>query len=192
MKVPNDVMTFTAMTAEEFELAVKGILEKSAHGLSAFHAEHREKLKGLDGSYEIDITARFEALGANFLVLVECKHHKNPIKRELVQVLHDRMRSTGAQKGMLFSTSGFQEGALEYAKLHGIALVRMVEGKTIFETKSFGPPVEPPPWVPLPPFVGWWITMDKPGVTRQRLWSNDCSEYLDLFLHDNSEEANNA
>ena len=30
--------------------------------------------------------------------------HKNPIKRETVQVLHQKLQSVGAQKGVLVST----------------------------------------------------------------------------------------
>ncbi|KAA0986051.1 restriction endonuclease [Pseudomonas sp. ANT_J28] len=73
----------------------------------------------------------------DFLVLVECKHYKSAIKRETLQILHDRMRSIGAQKGALFTTSGFQSGALEYAKKHGIATVKIVDGKSTYMTKSF-------------------------------------------------------
>ena len=38
--------------------------------------------------YEIDVVARFTILeGAEIVVLIECKHYKNSIKRELVQTL---------------------------------------------------------------------------------------------------------
>jgi hypothetical protein len=54
-----------------------------------------------------NLTARSRIFGADFLVLVECKHHKNRIKREHVQVLHGKLVTLGAQKTMLFSTSEF-------------------------------------------------------------------------------------
>ena len=34
----------------------------------------------------------------------------------------------GAHKEMLFTTSGFQSGAIKYAKAHGIALVSIIGG----------------------------------------------------------------
>ena len=97
-------------------------------GLPELEVQRLEKIEGSDGTYEIDVTARFEVLGASFLVLAECKHHKNPIKREAMQVLYDRLRAVGANKGMMFSTSGFQKGAIEFARAHRIALIQIVDG----------------------------------------------------------------
>jgi hypothetical protein len=51
--------------------------------------------------YEIDVSVRFEALGADFLVLVECKHQKRPVERERVQVLLDRIREVWSAPGSM-------------------------------------------------------------------------------------------
>ncbi len=136
------------ITPEQFELQVKKTLAAAGVGLSEFSLKHREILRGSDGSYEIDITARFEVLGASFLVLIECKHHRSPIKREVVQVLYDRLRAVGAQKGMLWATASFQKGALEYAKAHGITLVRVMDGSLLYMTKAQIDRRVLPPWVP--------------------------------------------
>lgn len=85
-----------------------------------------------DGGYQIDVTARFRQLGLDFLVLVECKYHSRPVEREDVQVLADKKRSVGAQKALLVATNGFQQGAIDYAKVHRIALVRIIEGAFIY------------------------------------------------------------
>jgi restriction system protein len=43
--------------------------------------------------YEIDAVARFTIFGeAEIVVLVECKHHKHPIKREALMVLMPKER----------------------------------------------------------------------------------------------------
>lgn len=183
-----DTETVTELTPEDFERTVKEMLEASAHGLDEFSAVHREQIRGLEGSYEIDVTARFRAIGGDFLVLVECKHHKNSIKRETVQVLHARVQSVGAQKGMLFATSGFQKGALEYAAAHGIALVRIVDGKTCYETRTLDGPSEPPPWVNIPPFIGWRIRASGRGTCQGSIVSSDRPDYLDEFLDESESE----
>src|SRR6185369_3364546 len=110
-----------------FEQEVKIYLESVGTFLTRFEARHREDMSAHDGTYEIDITARFNALGGDFLVLIECKHHRRRIERDDVQVLHARVQSIRAQKGMLFSASRFQHGAFEYANTHSIALVQVVE-----------------------------------------------------------------
>jgi restriction system protein len=79
---------------------------------------------------------------------VGCKHHTNRIKREHVQM------TLGAQKAMLFSTSEFQEGAVEYAIQHGIALVRLAYGETSYFARSANPTPLPDS---LPSYVGWLI-----------------------------------
>ncbi len=149
-QAPNWIAT---LTPSEFEQQVEAWLKLSGVGLREFQVQRLETLTGTDGEYEIDVTARFEALGVNFLVLVECKHHKHPIKRDVVQVLFDRIRAVGAHKGIIFATTTFQRGAVEYAKAHGIALVEVADGRTSYFTKSDTPLLELPPWVPK--YVAW-------------------------------------
>jgi restriction system protein len=144
----------TEITSVQFELEVKKYLESTSGRLRQFQTEHRESIDGHDGTYEIDITARFRIFGADFLVLVECKHHKNRIKREHVQMLHCKLVTLGAQKAMLFSTSEFQEGAVEYAIQHGIALVRLASGETSYFARSANHTPLPDS---LPSYVGWLI-----------------------------------
>jgi restriction system protein len=146
------------LTPEAFELEVKSKLDGLGAGLADYRSEHREVVAGADGEYEIDITVRFTALGANFLVLVECKHYRRPVGREKVQALFAKMQSIGAHKGLMFATNGFQSGAIEFADAHGIALVELVDGRNSWIRKSadFNGPV---PWSEVPDYVprivGW-------------------------------------
>ena len=131
------------VTPEAFERMVVSFLRQMKGELHDFNVEHRRSLAGPDGGFELDAVARFEALGAEFLVLVECKHHKNPVKREAVQVLRDKVRSLAAHKAMVFSTGGFQSGAIEYARAQRVALIHCTEGGPIYETKAEGGPAGP-------------------------------------------------
>src|SRR5262249_23447663 len=120
--------------------------------------------------YEIDVTARFKALG-DMLVLIECKHHKNPIKREVVQVLYDKLRALGAQKGMIFSTVKFQKGAIEFAQAHGIALVLVANGATMYVTKSFdGFALD---CRDVRPSIGWLVSINEAGEQCLCILPND-------------------
>jgi hypothetical protein len=69
-----------------------------------------EKIIGADGAYDFDVTVRYRFAGMAFLVVVEAKMHRNPIKRELVQVLHQKIRSVGAHKGVMVATSPYAGG----------------------------------------------------------------------------------
>src|SRR5688572_17040824 len=88
-----------------------------------------EVLGSQDGDFEIDVTVRFRTVALNFLMLVECKHHRAPLKREHVQALHTKLLSVGAHKAVVFCTSGFQSGAIAFASRHGIALVHCRPGE---------------------------------------------------------------
>jgi restriction system protein len=86
------------LTPREYELVVKGILDGAGLGLAEFRSEHLEKVDGVDGSYVIDVNVRFNALGAEFLVLVECKHERRKVERQAVQILHDKLLVLGDER----------------------------------------------------------------------------------------------
>lgn len=111
---------------EELSLKIlKGYAE--AEHLSDFSIQHNVSITADDGTYQIDVYARFVAMGVEFKVIAECKRYSLPISREKVAVLADKVRSIGAHKGIMISTCGFQSGAFEYAKKHGIALLQIID-----------------------------------------------------------------
>ena len=130
-----------SMTPTEFELHCMEILRGYAEEekLPAFNIEHDVKLTASDGTYQIDVYATYTALGAEMKVLAECKQYKKRVGRDKVEVLESRLRSLGAQKGILLSTAGFQSGAIDFAKAHGIALVQMFDTHEKWYSHSGGP-----------------------------------------------------
>lgn len=126
------------LTYEEFEIAVRNHIRKKGETITDFKVSpERESIEGQDGEYEFDVVARFAILdGAEILVLIECKKYKSSIKREKVQILHDKLRSVGGNKAMLFTTSKFQRGAVEYAQAHGISLVRFTHNEMTYYVKA--------------------------------------------------------
>lgn len=124
------------ITPAEFEEWVAELFKAVAPGLDGLHVTLGERVEGVDGTYDFDATVRYRWAGLEFVVVVEAKRHTNPIKRELVQVLHSKIQSIGAHKGVMISTAPFQRGALDFAKVHGIALVSVTEGRFTYETKA--------------------------------------------------------
>ena len=164
----------------EFKLLVKEFLEGTGKELKNFNITHDAHLIASDGEYQIDVFAEFEVLGVTIAVLVECKRHKNEIKREVVQLLFDKLRATGAHKGIIFSTSSFQSGAFQFAKEHGIALIRVIEGRYTYITKSESEQsYNLPPWIDIPKYVGEYIH----GATITYLQKGSFED-LEEFLFD--------
>jgi restriction system protein len=156
------------ITPTEFENVVLDWLRRAAAmEKQTIDARHLAVVDGTGGEYKIDVLVTFSRFaGARFIVLVECKHQRRPIEREDVMVLDAKIRDVGAHKGMLFSTSGFQSGAIEYAEAHGLATVTVVNGTWLYETRGASSgPVEPPPWVHFDAFVGIRMSKTPSGIS---------------------------
>jgi|GEM_PF-6120507 len=130
------------LSPEEFELVVEVHLRSYEPSMKNMTITHREKHERLDGSYEIDLTVRFESLGAEFIVLVECKRYSKPVKRDVPALLYEKVRSIGAHKGIVCATSPFQKGAVLYARQHGIGL-RLFEENSVHAIVKGDAPAPP-------------------------------------------------
>jgi restriction system protein len=147
----------TEITPSEFELLVLSWLRRcSPTGDELIQSEHLGTIDGAGGEYKIDVLVRLKVFdGAVVVILVECKHQARPVEREEAMVLEAKLRDVGAHKGMLFSTSGFQRGAIKYATAHGLATIAVVNGEWLYETKSMGSaPVTHPTWARFERFAG--------------------------------------
>ena len=149
-----------------FEI-LKGYAEEN--GLADFRIYHDKRIKASDGRYQVDIYLEFKIAGLQFKVLCECKRYKSRISRDKVEILHSRLVSVGAQKGVIISTSDFQRGAVEYGKIHGIALIKVEDYHFEYLSHSSGEAQnEDDPFLyaerRLPPYVAYDYTAcsDKP------------------------------
>ena len=163
--IPEKLADFTP---EKFEMQVVSWLQATGHMLDNFKVTHRKNLSGPGGDYEFDAVIECTVLGgAQLTILVECKRHSRPIEREKINSIYAKLRDVEANKAMVFSTSGFQSGAIRYATSKNIALVEVVDGSFLYRTRSAdysdtdGPP---PPWVNLPEFAGIFTESTEDGV----------------------------
>jgi len=159
------------MTPAEFEVFAADFLENGASAVEDVVVTLHERITVPDGNYDFDATIRFKLAGMEFLVVAEAKRHNHPIKRDIVAVLHQKLRSVGAHKGILISTAPFQKGALTFAKTHGIALVKVTEGRFTYETKAAGEQSymsreEAEARLGIPAFVGISIERGDDGSTQ--------------------------
>ena len=104
------------ITPKDFEQYVKDWFDNQGLHLTSYKSIINNIVPTNDGHYEIDIDITYETFGVDFRVLVECKKHSNSIKREVLQVLHQKIQSIGAHKGIICATSDFQSGALEFSQ----------------------------------------------------------------------------
>ncbi|MFC4047456.1 restriction endonuclease [Dactylosporangium siamense] len=145
------------VTPKAYEEAVAAIATSMDLDLVGWNVNHLDPVEGLDGTYVMDVTARFRLAGMDFLILFECKRHKDPVKRSDVQVLLAKLQSTGAQKGVVVAATGFQSGALQFAEAHGIACVRLVDTAWTYLTRH---PATAAPPVPTGGYSAYAMTAD--------------------------------
>jgi Restriction endonuclease len=113
----------------------------------------------------------------DFLIIFECKRHKDPVKRSDAEVLLTKLQSTGAQKCVVVAATGFQSGALEFAKAHGIACVRLIDNAWTYLTRRTTAATPP---VLTGAYSGYAMTPDGDG------------DYDFALLTDSSENARSA
>ncbi|HVT61288.1 MAG TPA: restriction endonuclease [Thermoanaerobaculia bacterium] len=161
------------ITPQAYEKQVLRWIRKSLGKPNNFEAKHQGMVSGRGGDYKIDVLVTFSALGgALFIVLVECKRCKRPVERDEILTLYGKVDAVGAHKGIMFSTAGFQKGALEYARAKGLGTALFMDGRSIYQTKAapgYGPTPKAPAWVRLPRFAGELIELRDETVHCHRL-----------------------
>jgi restriction system protein len=80
---------------------------------------------------EIKVEVSFEAqlLGARILGLVECKCYKSRVEVSDVEEFHSKLDDIGAHKGIMFTTVGYEAGAVKVARGRGVGLFVLREGQ---------------------------------------------------------------
>jgi Restriction endonuclease len=83
------------------------------------HAEvvHNQRVQGelSGGPRQVDVLARGRVVGQPITVAVECKRHQRPMDVGVVDQFVGKLLDIGADRGVLYSYSGFTEGAARRA-----------------------------------------------------------------------------
>ncbi|MFG1303028.1 restriction endonuclease [Xanthobacter autotrophicus] len=85
--------------------------------------QHNVVLTGRSGApRQIDVLIRHKQGLYEHLVIAECKYWNSPIERLHIDALTTTVREVGASRGVIFSSKGFQSGALAQAAHDNIDL----------------------------------------------------------------------
>jgi restriction system protein len=119
-------------TPAEYEAIVEGLLKLAVKrdGYEDLVTHRLKKYLGKSGhEHAIDVAFELTIAGLRFLVLVECKRYRRRVGIDDVMELAYRIRDIGAHKGVIVTTCGFQDGAIDVAKSEGIGLLIAARGK---------------------------------------------------------------
>ncbi len=128
------------MTYREYELFVKEYFKTQLKNSfnTDIDVKHQENLKTVTNrEYNIDLNYKFNVGGVDYLTIIECKHWKSTITRDLILTVKEKASDLAAHKSILVTTKGFQSGAIEYAKEKGVGLIKMTTSGQVEVVANF-------------------------------------------------------
>jgi len=84
-------------------------------------------VKGARTRHKIDVWAIFDFGGIEYKINIECKYWNTKVKKEQVSTLLGVLADIGAEKGIIVSKKGFQDGAHRLASYTNIDLLTFPE-----------------------------------------------------------------
>ena len=176
------------VTPREYEDQVLAWLSQ-ATAPNSINWTSREVVYGRGGNYEIDVVGEVSLLGGTQVrILVECKRWGRRVDRNVVLAHAMKLRNTASHKGFIFSTSGFQRGALDVAVEEGIATLTFEAGNARYETRFVTLHPDPPDWIAFPPYAACLIsTSGDSTISMSRVSSEDIGTLAEWMRESMSE-----
>lgn len=75
-------------------------------------------------SHQIDVYYQFERAGVTHKVCIECKNHRSPVKQSVIREFYTKLHDISGVIGVVVSGSGYQSGAISFAKKKQILLLK--------------------------------------------------------------------
>ncbi|MCX2431113.1 restriction endonuclease [Pedobacter sp. GR22-10] len=98
---------------KEFEFFVADIYSESSEVI----VQHDITLLGKSNAKrQIDVYITQKTKLHTYTTIVECKRWKKPVTRQVIDILFASLEDLNASKGVIFTTHGYEEGAIKYAK----------------------------------------------------------------------------
>ncbi|MFK0152517.1 restriction endonuclease [Streptomyces sp. NPDC090493] len=99
---------------QRYELSVREMLKALDPDASVVHDEHvTGRLSG--ARRQVDVLATGKVVGLEIKVAAECKRHQRPASIEVVDQFIGKILDIGADRGVLYSYSGFSSSAVSRA-----------------------------------------------------------------------------
>lgn len=114
-------------TSSDYEMLILALLNQEINGLSGIEVVEMSRdvsMTGLSGyTHQIDVLYRMKIWLTELLVLVECKQYEKHVGVDDLLEFKSRLEDLRAHKGVFVTSSGYQRGAIEFARANRIALL---------------------------------------------------------------------
>ncbi|MFJ6145729.1 restriction endonuclease [Streptomyces anulatus] len=92
-----------------------------------------ETIEGARAQHDVDVAARMRIAGVDILWVVECKAWGRRVPKERILTLQGIVDDIGADRGLVFSESGFQAGAIRVTQNTNITLTGLEDFRLNFQ-----------------------------------------------------------
>ncbi len=155
------------LTPEHFEILVMRELRKIGLDVSELRTHRRTTLPEPDRGYLLELKGVVRGAGWQRRVLIACRRQQRPIVAAEVEVLKDHLKEADAEGGLLFAATDVDPDALTTADDAAVALLRVTDGRTAFDTSGWGTQGHYPAW--LPAYCAQSVMRDPLGQLRYQL-----------------------
>lgn len=155
------------MTPESFEILVVRELRKVGFDVGAVRIQRRSELAESEHGFVLELAISLTWSGSTSRALVVCLRQSTMIGSDIVQSVKARLTQMPADMGLIFAVPGFAAEAVAAAREVGVALLRVVDGRSVVDHSSGESPGHYPAW--LPTHLVQLVDRDSAGQLRARL-----------------------
>jgi hypothetical protein len=155
------------LTPDHFEILVMRELRKVGLEVSELRLHRRTTLDQPERGYLLELKGVVSGSGWRRRVLIACRRQQRPIGPAEVESLTEHLKDAEAEAGLLFGAADFDPDAVMTAQDSPLALLRVTDGRTAFDTSGWGTPGHYPAW--LPAYCAQSIARDPLGQLRYQL-----------------------
>jgi len=164
------------LTPESFEILAVRELRKVGLEVSQLRIHRRATLPEPERGYLLELKGVISRAPWQRRVLIACRRQQAPIGRAAVESLRDHLTEAGVEAGILFGTAAFEPDALNAVQDGPLALLRVSDGRTAFDTSGWGTPGHYPAW--LPAYCAQAVDRDLLGQPRYELLESGQGDVL--------------
>ena len=177
-----------ALDPETFRILVVRELRKVGLDVGDGRIHRRAELPEPERGFVLELALPLSRSGGGSLwrALVVCRRQSGAVGPDVVESVKARLPAVPADVALVFATSDFAADAVAAAQEAGVALLRVVDGRTALDTSAWseggggGEPGHYPAW--LPAYLPQLIDRDLAGQPRARLLESGRADMiLDRF-----------
>src|SRR5437667_11945390 len=155
------------LTPEYFEIRWVGRLRKVGLEVSPLSLHRRPTQVHAEPGYLLELKGVVSRADWQRRALIGCRQQDALIGRAEIESFREHLTEARVEAGILFATAPFALEALHAAHDCALALLRVTDGRTAFDTSGWGTPGHYPAW--LPAYCAQLVGRDIAGQPQYRL-----------------------